>query len=120
LADGSIASDPAFPGLPDATRFGATASSFLDTAYRAAAAAARLDFMMVFPKLTDPGAVAQWQSAAGSAIEMPGLVAAANASSINLQPAPVLAAALAALNLVPAAQTDLQAYLVKSFGWQPG
>jgi hypothetical protein len=119
-ADGTIACDPAFPELPDVTRFGGASSAFLDTAYRAAAAAARLDFMMVFPKLTDPGAVAQWQAAASSAIEMPGLVAAASASSIDLQPAPVLAAALAALNLVPNDQTDLQAYLVKSFGWQPG
>jgi len=120
LADGSIGGDPAFPGLADATRFGGASSTFLDTAYRAAAAAARLDFMMVFPKLTDPGAIAQWQAAASNAIQMPGLVAAASASSINLQPAPVLAAALAALNLVPVEQSDLQAYLVKSFGWQPG
>ena len=119
-ADGSTQPDPLFPGLPDAIAFSGTPKSPLDDAYRAAAAAARLDFLMVLPKLSDPGAVAQWQAAAAAGIATPALAAAARASSITLQPAPVVAAQLAALALGAEAQPRLQAFLSSSFGWQPG
>jgi hypothetical protein len=119
-ADGAVGPDPLFPGLPDVIAFSGHAAPFLDSAYRAAAAAARLDFVMVLPRLTDPGAVAQWRQAGEAAIAAPAMAAAARASSISLTGAPAAAASLAALNLVAADQTSLQAYLVKSFGWQPG
>jgi len=112
--------DPLFPGLPDAVAFSGAAASPLDGVYHAAAAAARLDFILVLPKLTDPDAVAQWRSAAAGAITAPALAAAASASSITLQPAPVAASQLAALNLGPSDQAGLQAFLSTSFGWQPG
>lgn len=117
--DGTVTSDPLFPNLPDVIAFSGSATPFLDKAYCAAAAAARLDFIIVLPKLTDPGAVAQWRQAASGAIAAPALVAAASASSVVLQPAPALAAALNALNLVRTDQMDLQVFLTKSFGWQP-
>jgi hypothetical protein len=120
LADGTLVADPEFPAVPDVISFGGDTPPFLDTVFRAAVAVARLDFLMVLPRLTDPGAVAQWQQAALGAIAMPALSAAASASSIVLEPAPVLGVALDALNRVAAEQTDLQAYLAKSFGWQPG
>ncbi len=119
-AEGAAAPDPLFPGLPDAIAFSGAAASPLDGAYHAAAAAARLDFILVLPKLTAPDAVAQWRSAAAGAITAPALAAAASASSITLQPAPVAASQLAALNLGPTDQAGLQAFLSTSFGWQPG
>ncbi|WP_284259574.1 hypothetical protein [Acidocella aquatica] len=119
-ADGTISPDPAFPSLPDATALGPSVSPFLDTAYRAAAAAARLDFIMVLPRLTDPGSISQWRQAASEALAAPALVAAASASSITLQSAPAVIAGLTALNLAPADQADMQAFLTKNFGWQPG
>jgi len=119
-ADGSISADPLFPSLPDVISFSGSATPFLDAVYRAAAAAARLDFVVVLPKLTDPGAVSQWRQAGQGAIITPALTSAASASSITLQGAPEAAAALAALNTVTPDQTDLQSFLAKSFGWQPG
>jgi hypothetical protein len=118
--DGSVTVDPLFPALPDVIGFSGSATPFLDAAYRAAAAAARLDFLVVLPRLTDPGAVAQWRQAANGAMLSPALTAAASASSVSLQAAPVASAALGALSSVLTEQTHLQAYLAKSFGWQPG
>ena len=118
--DGTMLPDPLFPGLPDAIGFSGAMTSPLDSAYRAAAAAARLDFLMVLPKLTDPGAVAQWQVAAAQAIRAPALAAAARASSIGLQPAPGAAAQMTMLALGGNVQAGLQAYLSNRFGWQQG
>jgi hypothetical protein len=118
--DGTVGPDPLFPGLPDVTAFSGNGTPFLDAVYRAAAAAARMDFLVVLPKLTDPGAVAQWRQAADAAIAVPALAAAASASSVTLQAAPAVSATLGTLSLVTSDQTDLQAFLAKSFGWQPG
>lgn len=119
-ADGSVAADPLFAALPDVAVFGENAASALDPEYRAAAAAARLDFILVLPKLTAPGAVAQWRQAAVAAIGSPGLSAAARASSVILQPAGIVGAALDELGAVVADQSNLQAFLAQRFGWQPG
>jgi len=118
-ANGQVTADPLFPDLPDALAFGPGTAPFLDTAYQAAAAAARLDFLLVLPKLTDATSVALWRSAATTASAAPGLSAAADASAIALQPATVLASALAALNLQPNDQASLQTFLAKTYGWQP-
>jgi hypothetical protein len=118
-ANGSALPDPLFPGLADAIAFSGVASSPLDTAYKAAAAAARLDFITVLPKLTDPGAVAQWRGAALAATAAPAMVAAASASDITLAPLPIAAAALLALRAAQSNQPALQAFLVQRFGWQP-
>jgi hypothetical protein len=118
--DGTVSADPLFPGLPDVIAFSGSATPFFDAVYRAAAAAARLDFIVVLPKLTDSGAVAQWRQAADTALGAKALTAAANASSVTLQPVPTVVAALNTLSLVMPDQADLQAFLTKSFGWQPG
>ncbi|WP_297366702.1 hypothetical protein [Acidocella sp.] len=119
-AHGRLVSDPLFPDLPDVTGFGPAVSPFLDRAYQAAAAAARLDFLLVLPHLTSPDAVAQWTEAAQTATQSQILADAASASAVNLAPAAVLAAALAALSLSAADAASLQAFLAKSYGWQPG
>jgi len=101
--------------------FGNGLTSPLDLVYRAAAAAARLDFIMVLPKLTAPGPVAFWRQAAAAASGAQALDAAASASTVYLQPAPVLQAEMSSLNnLLPADQSGLQAFLIQRFGWQPG
>ncbi|MDE1897306.1 MAG: hypothetical protein KGH91_09535, partial [Rhodospirillales bacterium] len=112
--------DPLFPGLALASAFGPAVSPLLGTAYEAAAAAARVDFLLVLPRLTDPSAVALWRSAAQQAASSQAVTAAAAASSISLQPAPVLANVLTALANVPAEQPQLLAFLAKNYGWQPG
>ena len=117
--NGSIGPDPFLPGLADAWSLGPAATPALDAAYQAAAAAAMLDFLLVLPKLTDPGAAACWAKAAAQAATSPALAAAASASSITLQPAPALAGALAALAIPPAAQNSMLTYLAKNCGWQP-
>ncbi len=117
---GAVGPDPLFPGLPDVASFGGPVTPYLGAACQAAAAAARLDFLLVLPKLTDPDAVAQWRQAATLATTSPGLRAAASASWVSLQSPPVLGAALGALKLQPGDQSDLQAFLTKNFGWQPG
>lgn len=117
---GTAGPDPLFPGLALPTALGPAVSPLLDSAYEAAAAAARLDFMLVLPRLTDPDAVAMWRSAAQDAAGSEALSAAAQASSISLQPAPVLANALTALAIVPTEQSGLLAFLAKNYGWQPG
>lgn len=117
--DGAISPDPLFPTLPLATALGPAANPMLDTAYEAAAAAARLDFMLVLPHLTAANAVAQWRSASTAAIQNPAIEAAAGASSISLQSAFVLADMLATLTNIPTIQPNLLAFLAQTYGWQP-
>jgi hypothetical protein len=116
---GGIGADNFLPGLPDARSLGPAVNPALDDAYLAAAAAAQLDFMLVLPKLTDPGAAGAWTEASIQAASSPALMAAASASSITLQPAPVLGSALSALAITPQAQSGMLAYLAKNCGWQP-
>jgi hypothetical protein len=116
---GSAGPDPLFPALPDALGF-AGAGSPLDNAYRAAAAAVRLDFFMVLPKLTDPSQVALWRQAAASGVAAPAIAAAADASAVAMQDHGVLSSALAAMSLGAADQASLLAFLQTKFGWQPG
>lgn len=118
-ADGTISPDPQFPDLPDALSLGTGSASPLDAAYLAAAAAARLDFLLVLPRLTDPAAVTQWTQAAQAAAQDPAFMSAAEASAVTLQPAAVLSQALTALVLPGPAQTGLQDFLSKTLGWQP-
>lgn len=117
---GTAGPDPLFPGLALPTALGPAVSPLLDSTYEAAAAAARLDFMLVLPRLTDPNAVALWRSATMNSAKTPAVHAAAEASSITLQPAPVLANALTALSIVPTEQPKLLSFLAKTYGWQPG
>lgn len=117
--DGQIGPDPLFPTLALATALGPAVSPMLASAYEAAATAARLDFMLVLPHLTAANAIAQWRSAALDAARNPAITAAAQASSISLQPAIVLSGMLASLNNVPTIQQTLLAFLTTTYGWQP-
>jgi hypothetical protein len=118
--EGRVIADPLFPALPHAQALGPSTAPLLDLAYTAAAAAARLDFLLVLPHLTDSNAVALWRKAAETARATPGLIAATEASAITLQGASALVAALAMLNLSAADQASLQTFLAKTYAWQPG
>jgi len=119
-ASGAVGPDPLFPGVPNFFGFGETAASPLAAALTAAAAAARMDFLLVLPKLTDPEAVAAWRAAAVTANKNPALQAAASASAVTLQSPDATAANLAALNLSLGDQTQLQAFIAQRFGQQAG
>lgn len=117
--DGRLTADPLFPGLPDATAFGAVR---LDTpyaaAYAAAAAAARLDFLVALPHLTDPNSVALWRQAATAGIAADALDSAAAASSVNLRTPAGTAAELNTLALSPNDAAALQSFLQTRYGWR--
>ncbi len=119
LVNGVPGPDPLFPGVAEAGAF-APAASALQAAYRAAAAAARLDYFMVLPRLSDPSSLAAWRGAADRAVADPALQAAASASAVSLLAAPEAIAALAAVNLSLADQAGLQLFLASRFGWHPG
>ncbi len=118
-ASGAVALDPLLPGVPDVAGLASTAA-VLDAAYLAAAAAARLDFFMVLPRLCDPASVAIWRQAAKAGLGDAGIAAAAMASSVNLLGADGASAELLALDISMPDQAGLQAYLSTNFGWHPG
>jgi hypothetical protein len=117
---GVVGPDPLLPAVPDVFSFGEAAASPLRAALGAAAAAARTDFLLVLPKLTDPGAVSAWRLAAQAAMKDSALGAAASASSIMLQPPAAAVANQAALNLSAQDQTRLQTFIAQRFGQQAG
>jgi hypothetical protein len=117
--DGRLTADPLFPTLPDAMSFGAVSPNApYAAAYAAASAAARLDFLVTLPHLTDANAVALWQQAANTALTTAALDSAAEASSVNLRGAPGTAAELGALALSANDQAALQNFLQTRFGWR--
>jgi hypothetical protein len=87
-------------------------------AYAAAAAAARLDFLVTLPHLTDPNSIGLWQQAAQTAIATSALDSAADASSVNLRGYAGTGAELNALALSPNDQAALQGFLQTRFGWR--
>lgn len=118
-----MVADPLFPALPTvhaiaADRGATPLSRPLEAAYRAVAAASRIDFMLVLPHLTTPGTVAMWRQAAVGAVATPALQAAAAASAIDLT---ATGAALAAAPFdVPAdGLLALRQFLFQHFGWRP-
>lgn len=116
---GAIGADPHFPTLPLPTALGPAVSPLLNTAYEAAATAARLDFLLVLPHLTTPNAVAQWRSAAVAAMRSPTIKATSLASAVALKPADVLSCSLTSLTNIQAEQPQLTDFLSKTYGWQP-
>jgi hypothetical protein len=124
-ASGAAVADPVLPWVPDLLTFRGGASvtasaASLDAAFAAAAAAARLDFFVVLPRLTDPSAVAAWRLAALTAVQCPALQAAASASAVTLRSADGTAANLAALDMSATDQADLQSFIAQRFGQQAG
>ncbi|MGC9270899.1 hypothetical protein [Acidiphilium sp.] len=121
--EGQVVADPLFPDLPTvhaiAIARGASPLPLpLDQAFRAVAAATRIDFMLVLPHLTTPSTVATWRQAAVGAIEFPALQAAAAASAISLTVVGA-AAAVAPFDVSADGLLALRQFLFQHFGWRP-
>ncbi|MCF3945874.1 MULTISPECIES: hypothetical protein [Acidiphilium] len=121
---GDIVRDPLFPHLPTiheiADNRGAPGlSQPLDQAYRAVAAASRIDFMLVLPHLTTSAKVAIWRQAAVAAVASPALQSAAAASAISLTADGGAASALAPLDLPSGALLALREFMFQRLGWRP-
>jgi hypothetical protein len=118
-----VAIDPLLTALPTihsiaGQRGAAPLSPPLERAYRAVAAASRIDFMMVLPHLTIPATVAVWRQAAAGAIGSEALQAAAAASAVNLTVTGAAAAA-APLDVQADSLLALRQFLDQHFGWHP-
>jgi hypothetical protein len=110
--------DPLFPSLPTVDEL-ATATPELVPAWRAAAAASRLDMMLVLPRLIDPSLVWRWREAGRSAIASPALAAAADASAVTLTSASIPEVIFSALGAAPLDKATIHAVLHRQYGWQP-
>jgi hypothetical protein len=119
MVNGVLGADPLFPGVAEAGAF-APAAAELGTAYRAAAAAARLDYFMVLPRLSDPSSLAAWRGAADVAAGDAALQSAARASAVSLLASADAIAEFSAINISLADQAALQAFLASRFGWHAG
>jgi hypothetical protein len=122
-AEGRVIADPQFPELPTVhaiatERRTRPLPNALEAAYRAVAAASRVDFLMVLPHLTTPAQVATWRQAASGAMSAPALQAAAAASSIELT-VTGSAGAVAPFDVSSASLLALRAFLFEHFGWRP-
>ena len=118
-----VMADPLMNDLPTIhaiaeKRGGAPLPPALEQAYRAVAAASRIDFMAVLPHLTTPTTVAAWRQAAESAGDMQAMQAAAAASAISLTVTGAAAAA-APFDVAADGLLALRQFLFQHFGWHP-
>ncbi len=121
--DGSIMRDGLFPALPLVSELAQTLGAkplpaLLEGAFEAAAAAARLDFILVLPHLTSPSAIAQWRQAGQSAIAAPAMQSAASGSAVSLLGSLGAEAALAPMGLPAEDILALRSWLMQTFGWR--
>ncbi len=122
--DDSLAADPALGGVPAfAERFrrqvGHVPSGPLFAAWRAIAAAARLDVALVLPPLAPPSLVARWRSACERALSDFGLVSATRTAQVDAVSAPGCVQALARINADETAQLSLRRWIAARPDWRP-
>ncbi len=122
--DDSLVADPALDGVPAfAERFrrqvGRVPSGPLFAAWRAIAAAARLDVALVLPPLAPPSLVARWRSACESAVSDLGLVSATRTAQVDAVSAPGCVQALARINADETAQLSLRRWIAARPEWRP-
>jgi hypothetical protein len=120
-ASGGVLRDPLFKDvrvLPELLATGADAGgpARLFVAWRAAAAAAQMDFALVLPQLTPAAMVALWRRASSGLSAAPELRAAL-AAGVRTNATP--AAITAALTPDAAALVELRRWLVERYNWQP-
>ena len=122
--ENSLAADPALDGVPAFAerfrqRFGRLPAGPLFMAWRAIAAAARLDVALVLPPLAPPSLVARWRSACESALSDLGLVSATRTAQVDAVPAPGCVQALARINADETAQLSLRRWIAARPDWRP-
>jgi hypothetical protein len=120
-ANGGMLRDPMFKDvqvLPEllATHAEGGAPARLFAAWRAAAAAAQMDFALVLPQLTPAAMVALWRRA-GSAVPTAPEMQTALTAGVRASVTP--AAITASLAPDAAALVELRRWLVERYNWQP-
>lgn len=115
--------DPAATDVPSfVERFqaetGSAPSGPLFDAFRATAAAARLDVALVLPMLSPPSLVARWRSACETALGDLGLIAAARKAEVDAVSAPECVQVMARINADETTQLSLRRWLAAQPGWQ--
>ncbi len=118
------ARDPAMPTVPGfAERYrlqtGHPPAGPLFAAWRATAAAARLDVALVLPLLAPASLVARWRSACQSAVSDLGLVSAARTAQVDAVPAPECVQALARISADETTQLTLRRWIAGNTDWHP-
>jgi hypothetical protein len=120
----SLAPDPAMAAVPAFAEYvrqqnGTAPSGPLFAAWRATAAAARLDVALVLPMLAPASLVARWRSACEDALSDLGLVSAARIAQVDPVPAPECVQALARIHADETAQLTLRRWIAARPGWRP-
>jgi hypothetical protein len=121
---GAMVRDPAFPDVPHvaelyAARSGRRPAGPLYDAWRASAAAARLEFGLVLPQLTPASMVSLWRNAGMQAAATSEVQAMASTLAEQmLGGADATAATAAAAAGVPALE-ELRRWLAGRFNWRP-
>jgi len=116
--------DPAVPSAPTFAeccriRIGHAPSGPLFSAWRAMAAAARLDVALVLPPLAPASVVARWRSACQTVVGDLGLVNAARSAQVQPVPAPECVQALARIGADETAQLTLRRWIAARPDWRP-
>jgi hypothetical protein len=112
--------DPMLPAVPTAPELaarlrGAVLAGPLAAAWRAAAAAAQMDFALVLPAMTPAALIASWRLAGDSARhDLDGQIA-----GVRLLSGTAACEAMTALAPGPAAVLELRRWLATRFNWSP-
>ncbi len=120
-ADGGTGRDPALAAIPTLPelRMAAAGEAGLLEAWRATAAAARLNAAVVLPQLTPAALVAQWRGACRAAMLDPAADGARTAAQITLLPAPGCVGALATMVAGENTLLALRRWLASRTDWRP-
>ena len=112
---------PDVPTLPELylRRFGRPPSGALFEAWKATAAASRLETALVLQPLTPASLVAQWRGACSSAIADPDLATATHTAQIDPVPAPGCVAALSAIVADENTLLTLRRWIASRTDWRP-
>jgi hypothetical protein len=117
---GGTARDPLFADVPTLTELllgvPGGGGGLLHTAWRAAAAAAQLDFALVLPQMTPAAMVALWRRAGAGAVASPEFQPEFS-EGVRATVAP--AATTASLATDAPAMLELRRWLADRYGWQP-
>ncbi len=121
---GASARDPALPDVPTLPELyragvGRAPDGPLFGAWKAAAAAARLDAALVLQPLTPAALVARWRGACSRAIADPALAGAVRSARLSPLPAPDCVAALSAVVADQNTLLTLRRWIAERPDWRP-
>ena len=122
--NGRSTRDPAYPNVPHFAelyerRAGGGATKGLYAAWRAAAAATRLEFGLVLQQLTPAAMVALWRHAGADAVASLGVQVTGTELGVQLLSGPAAGTNMAAVAADAATLTELRRWLASRFNWRP-